>query len=261
MKSGVYKLINAINGRIYIGSSRNIEERIKKHIRLLKKNKHDNQYMQNDYNKTGGKFYSEIVELIDDEILRLEAETKLILHFYDNQINCYNINKTAFITGRVRTQEGLARMKTVASITAKKLWKSEEFVQKMKLLRSSKEWKAKNAKASQIANSKYYNTFLIHENGTEEFIENNLSDFCRKYNLFHSSICGLIHGKYKFVAGWRLKTTEIQEIKVKSPSGEVHVVGNNKTKFCLLNGISDTSHFSKLLKGKIKSCNGWLLIK
>lgn len=65
-QSGIYKII-CINNKFYIGSSVNIGVRLKDHVRLLKRNKHQNKYLQNSWNKYGEKnFRFEIIENIRD---------------------------------------------------------------------------------------------------------------------------------------------------------------------------------------------------
>ncbi len=48
---GIYKIENIINKDCYIGRSKNLKQRLNKHLRLLKKNKHFNFYLQNAVNK------------------------------------------------------------------------------------------------------------------------------------------------------------------------------------------------------------------
>jgi group I intron endonuclease len=50
---GIYKIENIINGKLYIGSSVNIDKRIKRHKNDLIKNKHINCYLQREFNKYG----------------------------------------------------------------------------------------------------------------------------------------------------------------------------------------------------------------
>lgn len=52
---GIYKITCLANGKVYIGQSTNINARWKDHIRRLKICKHDNQYLQNAFNKYGEK--------------------------------------------------------------------------------------------------------------------------------------------------------------------------------------------------------------
>lgn len=49
--SGIYKIVNKLDGKYYIGSSSNIKSRWSKHKTHLKNNYHWNQHLQNAYNK------------------------------------------------------------------------------------------------------------------------------------------------------------------------------------------------------------------
>ena len=48
---GVYKIINLINGKIYIGSSKSLRNRLWEHRAKLRHNKHHNDHLQNAWNK------------------------------------------------------------------------------------------------------------------------------------------------------------------------------------------------------------------
>jgi group I intron endonuclease len=50
---GAYQIVNKLNGHKYIGSSINIWTRWGHHLSDLRKNKHDNNYLQNAWNKYG----------------------------------------------------------------------------------------------------------------------------------------------------------------------------------------------------------------
>lgn len=61
--SGIYCIINLVNGRIYIGSSNNVYKRIGQHSSALSGNRHKNPHLQNSYNKNGkDNFFSFILE-------------------------------------------------------------------------------------------------------------------------------------------------------------------------------------------------------
>jgi len=65
--SGIYKIICKNNNRFYIGSSTNINRRLREHVNLLKQNKHKNKYLQKCWNEYGEKnFRFEIIETIHD---------------------------------------------------------------------------------------------------------------------------------------------------------------------------------------------------
>lgn len=63
--SGVYKITNLVNGKIYIGSTNNLSKRRNEHFCLLRQNKHSNPYLQNAWDKYGEQaFIFEVLELV-----------------------------------------------------------------------------------------------------------------------------------------------------------------------------------------------------
>ena len=94
MKSGIYKITNTENGKFYIGSSKNIEERWNDHKQYLRGKYHINPKLQHAWDFYGeDKFIFEIVEETDQtkEIL-LEKENYYfsLLKPYERKIG-YNI--------------------------------------------------------------------------------------------------------------------------------------------------------------------------
>lgn len=64
--SGIYCIENITNHKTYIGSSKNIYQRLLKHFALLRHNKHQNAHLQNAWNKYGeNSFRWFILELCD----------------------------------------------------------------------------------------------------------------------------------------------------------------------------------------------------
>lgn len=51
--NAIYEIVNIINNKKYIGSTKNVESRIKNHFYLLENNKHKNKHLQYSYNKYG----------------------------------------------------------------------------------------------------------------------------------------------------------------------------------------------------------------
>lgn len=65
--SGIYKITCSCNKEYYIGSSKNIKRRIRKHFYNARKGKHDSRYFQFAYNKYGqNSFNWETVELVEN---------------------------------------------------------------------------------------------------------------------------------------------------------------------------------------------------
>ena len=49
--TGIYKIFNKVNGKFYIGSSKDIFGRWKEHLSELRNNKHFNSHLQSSWNK------------------------------------------------------------------------------------------------------------------------------------------------------------------------------------------------------------------
>ena len=68
--SGIYCIENIVNHKTYIGSSKNIYQRLLKHFALLRHNKHENAHLQSAWNKYGEKsFQWFVIEYCDNEYL------------------------------------------------------------------------------------------------------------------------------------------------------------------------------------------------
>lgn len=95
-KNVIYKITNLTTGKIYIGSASWYDKRIGTHIHRLRRNDHDNIYLQNAWNKYGEEDFSfEIIEEANKENL-IERE-----QYWIDTTNCidrkvgYNIQKIA----------------------------------------------------------------------------------------------------------------------------------------------------------------------
>lgn len=206
---GIYQIINLINGKVYIGSSSvNIIQRWRCHKSYLKTNKHQNNYLQNAYNKYGKEnFVMELVELVSDKNKVISVEQKWLdkLQPFTNTNNGYNICKTAGNTcdkhhskdsklkmskakignkvwlGKKHTEE--TKLKMSKSQKGKKL--SEETKQKMSEARSkiniTEETKRKISK-SLIGNKRHLG--IKHTEETRQKISKTLKKYnkCKKEN-------------------------------------------------------------------------------
>lgn len=93
LKSGIYLILNIINNKVYIGSTKCFRERYAQHKSKLKGNKHACTHLQNSYNKYGkDNFEFKIIE-VSEELLNREE-------FYIKKYNScnneygYNLTKT-----------------------------------------------------------------------------------------------------------------------------------------------------------------------
>lgn len=96
VKSGIYSIINKINNKIYVGSSKNIMNRKSQHYSELRGGYHENIFLQRAWNKYGEEnFEFKILEIVNNLEDLLYIEQKYIDKYFDNCKNCYNINSKA----------------------------------------------------------------------------------------------------------------------------------------------------------------------
>lgn len=122
--SGVYKIINLINDKCYVGGSVNLHKRKLKHLLDLKKNRHHNEHLQRSYNKYGrNNFKFEIIETCNSNWNEIEILENKYIKLLNPE---YNLIKKAF---------GI----NCAEITRRKLSETHKKIQanKSKELRSS----------------------------------------------------------------------------------------------------------------------------
>ena len=55
--SGIYKITNLLNGKVYVGQSQNVFERKIQHFTALRNGNHENREMQKDWNKNNREKY------------------------------------------------------------------------------------------------------------------------------------------------------------------------------------------------------------
>jgi group I intron endonuclease len=102
MGCGIYKIENLVDKKIYIGSSINLESRKYKHFWMLDNDKHDNNHLQNSYNKFGKDIFKfEILEICDTTEL-FERENHYI-EMYKSNINEYGYNLALVTESRRNT--------------------------------------------------------------------------------------------------------------------------------------------------------------
>jgi len=89
--SGIYAIVNTVNGRRYVGRASNIRTRCNSHRYYLRAGKHDNQHLQRAWNKYGEESFRFVVlEYILPEFL-LDIEQK----YLDKNKKGYNIVRCA----------------------------------------------------------------------------------------------------------------------------------------------------------------------
>ena len=96
-KSGVYKIVNKVNGKIYVGGAVCFKKRWGEHKSDLKYNKHHSIHLQNSWNKHGKEtFVFEIIEVVENKERIIDRE-----QFWLDTTQCckreigYNLSPTA----------------------------------------------------------------------------------------------------------------------------------------------------------------------
>ena len=91
MKSGIYKIVNKLNNKYYLGSSKDFHVRKLKHFNELRKGKHHNIYLQRAFNKYGEENFEFVI--VEECENTFEREQELL-----NELNlklCYNVSLSA----------------------------------------------------------------------------------------------------------------------------------------------------------------------
>jgi group I intron endonuclease len=287
--AGVYKIVNLLNGRIYIGSTYRFKSRAHGHKTKLGFNQHENQFLQHDFNKCGtDAFLFEVLEVINgNKEARTDREQYFIDQFYDNQKNCYNLvpyavdnrggthNKEEVDPSTdKRCQPHTTEHKNKISITGKETWQDPVLKEQ----------------ASRFANKRWSNTefqqYTFTNSITGETITTDccLRQWCQERHYSYTAFNQLVHGKIKSSAGWyvgvipptyidrkgekhkplsqehrnKIANNKYTGIVLVNDKGEELVIACNVKEQAAQLNISYTT-LLKVLKGICKSVNGWKL--
>ena len=110
-KSGLYKITNKVNGKVYYGSAVNIAKRWRDHRSALRRGVHKNPHLQSSWNKYGEHaFEFSVFAYCGKE--NLTDNEQILLDLYAGDKNCYNIalDATRPWLGRKHTEESKAKM-------------------------------------------------------------------------------------------------------------------------------------------------------
>jgi len=90
----IYKIENTENHKKYIGLTNNIVRRRNRHFNDLRRNKHDNSFLQKEFNIYGEKSFSFNIEFQGDvSYQEISNKEKEFIKYYDSYKNGYNQNE------------------------------------------------------------------------------------------------------------------------------------------------------------------------
>lgn len=202
-KIGVYKIINLINNKVYIGSScSSLYKRLYAHLSSLQKGKHTNRHLQKAFIKYGqSNFRFEILEVCinKDETLKREE-------FYINTLQSFLTEKGYNIFQFATTTKGNT-WSDEAKINRKGYGKgrivSNETKRKQSLIAIGKKVKESTKEKLRLLNTNPIVMLDLDGNYIKEF--RNCTEASIYFNLVPSGyVCSVLSGKRKTCKGYRL---------------------------------------------------------
>jgi group I intron endonuclease len=211
LKSGIYKIVNKVDGKYYVGRSCNIPKRWKTHKRDLLYNRHHNDYLQRAWNKYGEhNFEFVVVEYVKNKTsLLIDAEERYVQKFIEERNlginNCYNMNENSYggpsipnnqfrkgIPHSVEDKQKISKgLLGNTNTKGKPISKSH----RENIINGSPKGKDNHAYNHKIYN--FYNKY------TSEYFTGNLYDLCKKEGIKVNSVFHkVINGKYSHYKGW-----------------------------------------------------------
>ena len=209
---GIYRILNQINGKFYIGSTINIKIRWRNHKETLKKNKHRSILLQRAWNKYREEnFEFKIMRFVEDSkmIIPIEQFYLDIYRPYDRKIG-YNICKRANNTfGRKCSKETKEKIKQKA-IGRKQ---SEESNKKRSIALKGRVISEKTKMKRKLKRIKYYKPVEQYDL-LGNFIKKweSISDANRELNINNGHISAVCKGKRNITGGfiWKYKGDKLK---------------------------------------------------
>lgn len=185
--SGIYCIENITNHKTYIGSSKNIYQRLLKHFALLRHNKHQNAHLQSAWNKYGeSSFRWFILELCDS--VKLAEREQYCIDLFGAEYNITRIIERNILSKESRIKQGETRRR---------------LHQEGKL-----EWNFNPV------------TLYVYDLDGKLLFSNplGLKDTARRLGISPSSICRVTNGTYQQCKGYRFsyKLETLPPLEIKS---------------------------------------------
>lgn len=278
-KPGIYKITNTHTGRIYYGQASSFKKRWYQHSNTLNGNKHQNKFLQNDFNKCKEELghdnflVFDVVEVMEQSTKkeRSDKEQTYLDKNFENKELCYNLAKKAIVTDAPRKWKNghTEEVKELIANSSRERWADPEFkasvVQKMKEACNTEEHRSKKKEIYESIKQK-------RESDPEA-----LAEYKRKCSEHSKKLWeqGLIKDteetkKNKSIAAKKrvlegksehLKVNQFKNkwsFTIKSPDDLIHSFTDSKAKALELN--LNPGSFRALCYGKIPALKGYRLV-
>lgn len=277
MKSGIYCLKSKINGKMYIGLSKDVYYRKRKHFEMLAGQRHHNTKMQRHFNKYGSDdLVFEIIELCDKDVL--EEREMYWIDYHNSFYKGFNETKGGSLKDYCATRfdfENIHTGEILENVTA------SEMCEKYNIDRSGiyklakgkgyhqKGWKLKGAvkkkrigdktlKAKQISLKNIHTGEIITAISQQEM--------AKKIGVHQGCLSNLFLGKNKKLKDWCLPETEDADKTASQTyftiqnviTGEI-VSDYHRSKVAKEHSL-DFSTLCKLINGGTEKHKDWILV-
>lgn len=281
---GIYCIKNVVTGRMYIGSSINIEKRWHQHRYQLNTNRHENHYLQHSWNKHGeGSFEFSILEVVDLtkrlEILSnvngssLHKRVIKLIESNDDRDILYGINlaREQYYLDKF-VSEGCKLYNICYSAVG---GNHDEMTRKrISMAMTGKTSSRKGKKRDDISGENHFhydNTIRRFENiKTGEIYEGTRYDFAKHINVPIYYMSGFLKGRYSVIKKeWIIEGTKLER---KNGSGRKKILISEEVyKFTCIDsgdiieskyyelGIPNTI-FNRMLSGKVLKYKNYTLL-
>jgi group I intron endonuclease len=187
---GIYRIVNTVNGRSYVGSSVDVCLRFRKHVWKLRGDNHENLHLQSAWNKYGAlSFRLEVVEVCDRSVLFFREQHYLDIAKIDSD-SYYNMN---YIASKPPSPRG----RVVLDVTRKKL-------SVLRMGNKNPQYGKRLNEKTKLKMGASHSKFYVFVSPQNEIVKiNNVAKFCRENGLVCSGMYNVQNGWVEQYRGWR----------------------------------------------------------
>lgn len=287
MTIGIYKLNFKNTDKVYIGQSKNIENRYTAHLRLLKLGCSSKKLL-NAYKEYGVPSLKVLIECDVDTLTENETMAIEIFDSIKNGFNTINSQISLYINGENSSNAYHDNETYISAFLMLARGESREIISReldisLGILKSIST--GKNHKWLKSLYPDEYNELLLKHstyshktNNTAEqqgiiypeiispegvkYNVTSLRGFAREFGFHSSNLEQLLHGKLTTLKGWKLSTTTIKIYpQVLSPKGKAFFIPYNGARNFAKEHNMTPGNLSMLLSGKKSQYKGWTLVK